>query len=421
MFSNSRILKVKVLILTSNYPRKNAHFNGIFIHQQTKALIELGVECHVLLLHNWFPPFGLHKLHPYWKEGKRVYDNYYTEYEGVKIHAVPSYIPIPNFISKENHYDRDARSIVQYVQSNRELRDADWIYAQFLTVNAYVGAKIKDRLNMKLAAIARGDDIHAWPEANPLLRRNFPLVFEKTDVLLANSRNLGKDVQKWMTPNNLREVGVVYNGIDTIKFRPLKDKIEKDELRHKHALNPALKYLVCIGTPVALKGWNELFEGINKLGSDFNGWNLLAIAPNRSGNDVIDLAMLANQYNITEKVVIRHDLPLNDIAEVLRASDAFILASYNEGMANSLLEAMASGLPCIITEVGGHNEVIESGEEGILIQPKSVTDIINALKKITSNEALRQSIGTKARDKMIQFGDYQVNARKLLNLLEQHK
>ncbi len=383
--------------------------------------MQLGVECHVLLVHNWFPPLGLHQLHPYWKEGKKVQDNFFEEYEGVKIHSVPSYIPIPNFISNENHYDRDARSIAQYVKSRPELRDADWIYAQFLTANAFIAAKIKDLLKIKIAAIARGDDIHAWPEANPLLRKNFPLVFEKTDVLLANSRNLGRDAQKWMTPGMLREVGVIYNGIDTIKFRPLKDKIEKDELRKKHGLNPDLKYLVCIGTPVALKGWNELFEGINKLGKDFDAWNLLAIAPTRTDKDALNLDNLAVKYNIAEKVIVRHDLPLDDIAEVLRASDAFILASYNEGMANSLLEAMASGLPCIITEVGGHNEVIESEEEGILIQPKSVPDIINALKKITGNEVLRQSIGTKAREKMIQFGDYQMNARKLLHLLEQHK
>ncbi len=383
--------------------------------------MQLGVECHVLLVHNWFPPFGLHQLHSYWKEGKKVQDNFFEEYEGVKIHSVPSYIPIPNFISSESHYDRDARSIVQYVKSRPELRDADWIYAQFLTANAFIAAKIKDQLNIKVAAIARGDDIHAWPETNPLLRKNFPLVFEKTDVLMANSRNLGRDAQKWMTPGRERKVDVIYNGIDTIKFRPLKYNIEKEELRKKQSLNPDIKYLVCIGTPVALKGWNELFEGISQLGKDFEGWNLLAISPTRMDKDAINLDELAVKYTISEKVIVRHDLSLDDIAEVLRASEAFILASYNEGMANSLLEAMASGLPCIITEVGGHNEVIESEEEGILIQPKSVIDIINALKKITGNEALRQDMGTKAREKMMHFGDYEVNARKLLTLLEQHK
>ena len=205
---------MKILILTGNYPNKNALNNGIFIHQQVKALQLLGVECHVLLLHNWYPPLGLHKYHTYWRDGHAMRQSFFEEYDGVKIYPVPMFVKMPTRLFKESYYDRAARSIIKKVKNSRELQNADWLYAHFLTDNGYIAAKVKDALKVKLAAIARGDDIHAWPEAHPALRPNLAFVFEKADLLLANSRNLGNDARKWMLPENIREVKTVYNGID---------------------------------------------------------------------------------------------------------------------------------------------------------------------------------------------------------------
>jgi glycosyltransferase involved in cell wall biosynthesis len=107
----------------------------------------------------------------------------------------------------------------------------------------------------------------------------------------------------------------------------------------------------------------------------------------------------------------------DDLAKVLRASDAFVLPSYNEGMANALLEAMASGLACITTEVGGHNEVIVHNEDGLLVQPKTTDELRNAIKAVVSDEPLRRKLGVNARKRMIAFGNYEHNSAKLKQLL----
>lgn len=411
---------MKVLILTGNYPNKNALNNGIFVHQQVKALQQLGVECHVLLLHNWYPPLGLHKYHTYWRDGYNLQKSFFEEYEGVKIYPVPMFVKMPGRIFKESYYDRAARSIIKHVKRTKELQGADWLYAHFLTDNGYIAAKVKDELKVKLAAIARGDDIHAWPEAVPALRQNLAYVFEKADLLLANSRNLGNDARKWMLPGKIREVDVVYNGIDYRQYRPVESAGEKLTIKKKFKLNEEKKCLVCIGTPVALKGWRELLMAIKELDGKFAGWQLLMVAPKRVNNDAIDLQKTSEDLGITGKVKYVGELSPEELAELLRACDAFILPSYNEGMANSLLEAMASGLACIATEVGGHNEVIENGVDGILIQPHSVTEIVTAIETVTGSEDLRKSMGMKARARMIAFGDYKTNAGKLLELLKNH-
>lgn len=409
---------MKILILTNNYPTKNALNNGIFIHQQVKALQQLGAQVHVLLLHNWYPPFGLHRLHTYWKQGYEMHANFFETYEGVKIYSVPMFVRMPGRWFKETYYDRAARAIIKYVIKHSTLLHADWLYAHFLTDNAYIAAKVKDRLHVKLAAIARGDDIHAWPEQNPSLKQHLHLVFHKADLLLANSKNLAKDTAKWMQQGNKRAVETVYNGIDHVQFRPAETEGERNAIKEKYGLAADKKYLVCIATPVALKGWIELLHAIRELGDRFNGWQLLMIAPPRDNKDAINLPQMGVELGIADKLKLIPGLPANELAEILRGCDAFVLASYNEGMANALLEAMASGLPCIATEVGGHNEVIENGESGILIKPRSADEIANAILSILNDDELRTTMGIKARERMIQFGDYVQNAGKLMELLK---
>jgi teichuronic acid biosynthesis glycosyltransferase TuaC len=410
---------VKILILTNNYPNKQALNNGIFIHQQVKALQLLGVECHVLLLHNWYPPLGLHKYHTYWRDGQNMHQNFFEEYEGVKIHPVPMFVKMPTRFFRESYYDRAARSVVKHVRRTKALQGADWLYAHFLTDNGYIAAKVKDQLKVKLAAIARGDDIHAWPEANPALRPHLTFVFEQADALLANSRNLGNDAKKWMLPDNIRHLDVVYNGIDFRQYRPATSAEEKEALRQKFKLSGSIKYMVCVGTPVALKGWMELLEAVKELGSRFDGWQLLIVAPKRPNPDAIDLQKASEELAGHARYI--GELPPTELTMLFRVCDAFVSPSYNEGMANALLEAMATGLPCIATEVGGHNEVINNNENGLLIQPRSVSDLVTAISTLTGNDALRDSMGMKARERMLAFGDYVQNAEKLLQLFKKQK
>lgn len=410
---------MKILVLTGNYPNRQALNNGIFVHQQVKALQQLGVECYVMLLHNWYPPFGLHRYHAYWREGFAMRSSFFEEYEGVKIYPVPMFVKMPARIFKESYYQRAERAIIRIVKRVKALQGASWLYAHFLTDNGYIGARIRDSLGLKLAAIARGDDIHAWPEANPALRKNLAFVFEKADLLLANSRNLGIDARKWMLPGREREVLTVYNGIDYARYRPAQTPEERRQVSVKFGLSDTIRYLVCVGTPVALKGWYELLDAIQAMAGKLTGWKLLMVAPKRANPDAIDLQNACNERGIADLTRFMGELAPADLAVLFRACDVFVLPSYNEGMANALLEAMATGLACIATEVGGHNEVVEHGKNGILVAPRSTAALVQAIELVTSNEELRKKMGAHARERMIRFGDYAENAGRLLELLEQ--
>ncbi len=393
--------------------------NGVFVHQQVKALRELGVECHVLLLYGWYPPFNLHKVHPHWQQGFEQKQSFFDEYEGVKIHHVPVKMRKPDRFFKDNYYGQAAKAIVQYISNNKALAGADWLYAHFFISEGYIASLTAEKLGLKLAVIARGDDIHAWPNQNRELQPLLHHVIRQADMLLANSGGLAKDTEDWMEAANRRQVEVVYNGIDYHKFHPSYRK-QRTETLGQYNLEVDTKYLVCIALPVALKGWLELLKAISLVSDKLAGWKLLMVAPERHNSDRLDLQQIARELNISHLVHYMGQIHPEDIARLLCATDIFVLPSYNEGMANSLLEAMACGLSCIATNVGGHSEVVQDGVTGVLIPSKSEKRLAEAIEMLVADEAMRDRLGHAARERMIEFGDYKDNARKLLNILEQY-
>jgi glycosyltransferase involved in cell wall biosynthesis len=72
----------------------------------------------------------------------------------------------------------------------------------------------------------------------------------------------------------------------------------------------------------------------------------------------------------------------NSLVEYLNLSDIFVLPSYSEVLSNSLMEAMAVGLPVVATKVGDNTKLVKNGYTGLLIEPKSVEQIIVSLRTL---------------------------------------
>lgn len=84
------------------------------------------------------------------------------------------------------------------------------------------------------------------------------------------------------------------------------------------------------------------------------------------------------------------------VAQYLKASDIFVLPSSGEGLPNSLIEAMACGLACISTNIGGIIELITNNRNGILIPPKNAEILTQSLKKLILDASLRHKLGEAA-------------------------
>ena len=92
-----------------------------------------------------------------------------------------------------------------------------------------------------------------------------------------------------------------------------------------------------------------------------------------------------------------------DVSNYLMASDIFVLPSRYETMSIALLEAMASGLPCIVTNVGENAQLITDGAEGFVVPPEDVEKLADALAKLIADPDLRRRMGQAARIKVEQY------------------
>jgi glycosyltransferase involved in cell wall biosynthesis len=92
----------------------------------------------------------------------------------------------------------------------------------------------------------------------------------------------------------------------------------------------------------------------------------------------------------------------DDIPEILRGLDLFILPSLREGISNTILEAMASGLPVVATNVGGNPELVVEGETGMLVHPSDPVAMANAIRTYLDQPELLKAHGQAGRKRVEQ-------------------
>jgi glycosyltransferase involved in cell wall biosynthesis len=408
---------LKILILSTCYPKRDQPNSGIFIHRQVRALADLGAECHVIQPLDWFPPAPLHRLHPGWQSARSQGRGALDRVEGIPVHHPWVYHPKPSRFFPGDYWERVGRSVGLYISRRRELRSADVIYAQFLCHEGYAGLLAARRLNMPLVAIARGDDVHAWPERWADRRQKLATVLSGADGLLACSTGLARDAAAWATEGLAVTFEVVYNGVDLNRFSPAAGEAGRRESRDRLGLPKDRRLLLSVGTNMVAKGWLDLLDAFASLGREADGWDIVSVGVQREG-DGLDLAAEAGGRGLGGRVHRLGRLSPDEMPPLYRAADIFVLASHNEGLSNSLVEAMAAGLPVVATDVGGHSELIDDGETGRLVPARDVDALAAALRELLGDERRAARLGDAARRGAARLGSHRENAARLLSYFE---
>lgn len=103
-----------------------------------------------------------------------------------------------------------------------------------------------------------------------------------------------------------------------------------------------------------------------------------------------------------------------DVQRVLQASDVFVLASYREGLPRTVIEAMATGLPVIATDIPACRELVEPGVVGLLVPPGRPADLAAAIRRLVTDARLRHDLGDLARDRAVaRYDERDVVARQI--------
>ena len=223
------------------------------------------------------------------------------------------------------------------------------------------------------------------------------------DYIILNNRH-DFDQAKKLKIKPGKSLELIYNGVDLKKLEFLDQDRAKLEILKKISSKGGNVFQAeyTIGTVANFykpKGLEYLIEAIKFLPEKMSA--ILVIIG--EGRERKYLEGLIVKNNLQSKIFMIG--ALNNAFQYLKAFDVFVLPSVKEGFPWSLLEAMAAKLPIIATSVGAIPEVIESGKNGILIEPKNPKAIADSITTILFKDKLRQELGIQAHQTvLLKFG-----------------
>jgi glycosyltransferase involved in cell wall biosynthesis len=187
-----------------------------------------------------------------------------------------------------------------------------------------------------------------------------------------------------------QRVAVIPNGVDTSVFRPG----PKRGLLRPIGIPSDAFVIGTIGRLDPVKGHAYLLDAAARVLARRPDVHFVLVGPS-SGSEGGGISSRAADLGIDGRVHLVG--PRDDVPDMLREFDIFVLPSLSEGMPNALLEAMATGLPCVATRVGGNSEIIGQGGVGRLVPARDAGGLAAALLSLAGDPAGRRSLGEAAR------------------------
>jgi glycosyltransferase involved in cell wall biosynthesis len=196
---------------------------------------------------------------------------------------------------------------------------------------------------------------------------------------------------------------VVENGIDLQTYSKTVDRVVV-----RKAFNAPLEVTVfCfVGRLTEQKGIDVFLRAIKMLPGQSGAFRVWLVGDGPLRSELEQYVAKENLGSIVQFLGYRSDVP-----EILQASDVFVLPSRYEAMPISLLEAMAAGLPCVVTSVGDNAKIVEDGTTGIVVPPENPEALATALRKMLADSEMRQAMGEAARKKAQEYSVERMAAR----------
>jgi glycosyltransferase involved in cell wall biosynthesis len=233
----------------------------------------------------------------------------------------------------------------------------------------------------------------------PSILRRADRVIVHTDSYARTSRGLGG-----------RDVEVIPSSVDLARFRP---DVDGAPVRKRLGFNggPVLAFT---GRLVPHKGLDALLRAVARLPPEVQ---LLIVG---RGPELPGMRELAQRLGITERVRFCSEVSDAELPAYLRAADLFVFPSANrlEGFGLAVAEAMAAGLPVIVSDMPGVREVIEPGREGLLTEPLLEGDLVDRIQELVDDPGRRREMGAAGRRRAEELFDVRAVTRSLVRTYE---
>lgn len=251
--------------------------------------------------------------------------------------------------------------------------------------NSSVGYEYLPLIKKKYPLIKAFDLLHGQGGKND--NGGFPLFSSTFDKYINTRIVINNYLKRYIIANyNIEpdKISVIYNGIDTDYFNP--DKVEGDYYRNKFGLNSNDIVICFVGRLSEEKHPENVIELANLFKRE--GGERYHFFMAGSGDKYGEIFQLIEKYNLNQRVFLLGEL--DDVRKLLKDSDILYLCSEIEGLPIVVLEAMSMGVPVVASNVGGLPEMIDEGENGILVNYDSnfVLNSKNAIEGLLDKKRL---------------------------------
>lgn len=195
---------------------------------------------------------------------------------------------------------------------------------------------------------------------------------------------------------------VIYTPIDTELFTPASGLSERAAIE-----------IVMVGALIWRKGYEFALMAIKHL-IDAGYPVSLTIVGDGEHQECVEFTI--HDLDLDKHVTLAGRRSQGEIVGLLQNADIFLHTALSEGIANSVIEAMACGLPVVCTNLAGMSEAIQDGVEGFLVLPRDPAAIAGAIKTLVSSPELRSKMGKQARQRVERQFTMALHGQGLLDL-----
>lgn len=366
---------MKILMLTWEYPPRIVGGIARVVHDLSKRLIKDGHEVTVVT----------------YKEGN-VPD--YENDKGVNVYRVNNYMINPNnfidWIMQLNfNLVAKATEIINKEGPFDVIHAHDWLvaYAAKSLKNSY-GIPIVSTIHATEAG--RNSGIHDETQRY-INDTEWMLTYESTEVIV-NSNYMKAELQR-LFGLPFEKINVVPNGVNLNLY----SGVERDyEFRRKYASDNE-KIILFVGRLVYEKGIQNLIASMPKVLNSYNDAKLVIAG---KGGMIEELKEQVRAMGISEKVYFTGYLNSKDVAKMYKCADVAVFPSTYEPFGIVALEGMLSGTPVVVSDIGGLNEIVEHGINGMKSYAGNPNSLADSILSLLFDSALSANVAKKAKQKV---------------------
>ena len=368
---------MKILMLTWEYPPRIVGGIARVVHDLSHKLVKDGNEVTVVT----------------YQEGEA------PEFEndkGVKVYRVQNYMIHPNNFTDwimQLNFSLTAKA----TQIINEQGAFDCIHAHDWLV-AYSAKTLKDAFQIPIVSTIHAtesgrnsgihDDVQRYINDTEWL-----LTYESTEVIV-NSNYMKCELQR-LFGLPFEKINVIPNGINLNNF----SGIDKDyDFRRKYAMDNE-KIILYIGRLVHEKGIQHLISAMPKI---INGYNDTKLIIGGKGGMYDELKEQAKALGIEDKVYFTGYLSSKEVQKMYKCADIAVFPSTYEPFGIVALEAMLAGVPTVVSDIGGLNEIVEHGVNGMKSYAGNCNSIADSVLNLLYNHQLCDNITKNAKNKVKQ-------------------